>query len=152
DLRVQNNQSTPSRTMTVNKNGDVVGSSDMPGNGGQIWIGASDGKGQFNNPKVIVPRQSGVTSYYPAITGDDQWVVFNQSSCSGPKGPPPAHIYYGADSCDGYDDASAQLRLVPAAGGSVVPLANANGSTSNWANSWPRFSPTAGTFRGKPLY
>jgi hypothetical protein len=90
-----------------------------------------------------------VTSYYPAITGDDQWVVFNQSSCSGPKG---VDIYYGADSCDGYDDPSAQLRLISAGGGNVLPLANANGSTPNWTNSWPRISPTAGTFRGKPLY
>ena len=36
----------------------------------------------------LVPRVDGETSYYPAISDDDNFVVFDQSSCSGPANSP----------------------------------------------------------------
>jgi hypothetical protein len=59
---------------------------------------------------------------------------------------------YGTDPCDGYDDISAKLYLVFADPGSdPIELKRANGD-ANTGNSWPRFSPDVGTFRGKQLY
>jgi hypothetical protein len=125
--------------------------------GAQIWIVGSDGKGfTGQTPKLLVPRSpldaSGnatYSSYYPSISDDGALVVFDRSSCSGPADPITTD--WGAGACDGYNDYSAQLMLVPSAGGSPVLLANANG-TQTWTNSWPRWSPDHGLFRGNKLY
>jgi hypothetical protein len=122
--------------------------------GAQLWTATAsgtscDGGACFGTPKLLVPRSTGVTEHHPAISDDDALVAFNESSCSG---PPTASVdNYGAGPCDGYDDPSAKLRLVPAAGGAPVNLTHANG-TDTWTNSWPRFSPSHGTFQGKALY
>jgi hypothetical protein len=125
--------------------------------GAQLWTATASGTSCdggsvgacFGTPKLLVPRGTGVTEHHPAISDDDALVAFNESSCSG---PPTASVdNYGAGPCDGYDDPSAMLRLVPAAGGTPVNLAHANG-TDTWTNSWPRFSPSHGTFQGKALY
>jgi hypothetical protein len=115
--------------------------------GGQIWIAPSDGQTIMDSAKPLVPRATGVTSFYPAISDDDSLVVFDQSSCSGP----PSVGGYGDAPCDGYDDVSSQLYVVPPSGGTPVVLANANGP-ANSSNSWPKWSPDHGTFRGKTLY
>jgi hypothetical protein len=115
--------------------------------GGQIWIAPSDGQTIMDSAKPLVPRAAGVTSFYPAISDDDTLVVFDQSSCSGP----PTTGGYGDAPCDGYDDVSSQLYTLPPTGGTPVVLANANGPP-NSTNSWPRWSPDHGTFRGKTLY
>jgi len=94
-----------------------------------------------------VPRLAERTSYYPAISDDSAFVVFNQSRCDGPVG---VHGY-GPGACDGYDDASAQIFVVPTAGGDPLLLGRLNG-TDTWTNSWPRWSPTHGTFKGKQIY
>jgi Tol biopolymer transport system component len=119
--------------------------------GGQIWMASSDGTQPTGTAQVLVPRQDGITSYYPAISDDDDWVVFDQSSCSGP--PNTAAQGWGLGACDGYNDISATLMMVPTAGGTPIELTNANGSASPLVtNSWPRWSPDHGTFRGKELY
>ena len=53
--------------------------------------------------------------------------------------------------CDGYDDSSAKLWIVTPGGGSPVRLDNANGAGEH-GNSWPRFSPDKGNFRGELIY
>jgi len=126
--------------------------------GGQIAITDSDGENVMDDARVIVPRQSNVTSYYPVITEDSKWVVYNQSSCGGNSGasdvnynaPNPAPGY-GFGVCDGYDDSTAQLYLVNVDGTSNLPLNNANGNQP-YDNSWPRFSPDVSQFRGQTLY
>jgi hypothetical protein len=121
----------------------------------QIWVAPVTGT-TFGTPKVVVPRVSGATEYYPAISDDSALVVLNESSCSGP--PSSSSDGYGASACDGYDDPSARLRLVSSQGGALAELDRASGRTSGWptsdtwANSWPRFSPQHGTFQGKTLY
>jgi len=118
--------------------------------GGQIWMATSDGTQPTGQAQLLVPRASGATSYYPAISDDDQLVVFDQSSCAGPANTPGG---WGAGACDGYNDISATLMMVPTTGGTPVALTNANGAASPLTtNSWPRWSPDHGTFRGKQLY
>ena len=129
-------------------NGYVTG--DMV-QGAQIWITGSDGVAMTGTPTLLVPRTAGITSYYPAISDDDRFVVFNQSSCSGPANSPDAGWGFGA--CDGYNDISATLHLVPVDGGTPIALTRANGGDAPLStNSWPRWSPDHGTFRGKRLY
>jgi hypothetical protein len=124
--------------------------------GAQIWIVPSDGKSFTGAPKLLVPRSpldgggnATYSSYYPAISDDGAWVVFDRSSCSGPADPIASD--WGAGACDGYNDYSAQLMLVGTGGGTPALLANANG-TQTWTNSWPRWSPDHGLFRGNKLY
>ncbi|HEY1546297.1 MAG TPA: hypothetical protein VGG28_00685, partial [Kofleriaceae bacterium] len=110
-----------------------------------------DGTQATSTASILVPRVDGLTSYYPAISDDDDFVVFDQSSCAGP--PNTAAQGWGLGACDGYNDISATLMMVPTAGGTPIALTNANGGASPVVtNSWPRWSPDHGTFRGKQLY
>jgi hypothetical protein len=122
---------------------------------GKIGIATADATGVNDDARELVPRVANVTSYYPAVSHDSRLVVFNRSTC-GTATPDLDPIYktvesYGSQTCDGYDDSSAALWVVDPAGGDPVALARANGTGAN-GNSWPRFSPDKGTFRGKDLY
>ncbi|HVV16392.1 MAG TPA: hypothetical protein VHH90_04245 [Polyangia bacterium] len=117
---------------------------------GQIAIADSDGKTIMDDAKVLVHRDSSVTNYYPCISEDSKYVVFNQSTCGGEPDFNGSGTY-GNGSCDGYDDSSAKLWWVPIGGGPTKRLDNANGP-GDTDNSWPRFSPDVGTFRGRTLY
>jgi hypothetical protein len=123
--------------------------------GAQIWTAPVTGA-TFGAPKLLVPRVSGATEYYPAISDDSAFVVFNESSCAGPSSP--GADGYGQNPCDGYDDPSARLRMVAASGGTPVELDRASGRTSGWpksgtwTNSWPRWAPAHGSFQSKTLY
>jgi hypothetical protein len=117
--------------------------------GGQIWIADRNATG-FGTAQALVPRATNVTSYYPAVSDDDHFVVFNQSDCTAPAN---AAGSWGGGACDGYNDISATLHLVSTNGGTPVALHNANGGDAPLTtNSWPRWSPDHGTFRGKRLY
>ncbi|WP_433930315.1 hypothetical protein AB3662_40595 [Sorangium cellulosum] len=115
--------------------------------GAQILIAGFDGAAGFDAPRALVPREQDRSHYYPTISDDGAWVVFNTSRCDGPPGNGAA----GNDPCDSYDDNSARLRIVPLEGGEPVDLARANGDDT-WANSWPRFGPSHDTYRGKNIY
>lgn len=125
---------------SASTNGDIE-------RGAQVWIAPSDGKKVTGAPVLLVPRQTDRSAYYPAISDDGKWVVFNQSRCDGP----PGVTGYGADPCDGYDDASARVLAIAAGGGAPIDLVRLNGD-ANFTNSWPRWAPDHGTFRKKPLY
>jgi hypothetical protein len=133
-------------------NGDLNGNETV---GAQIYVAPVNGS-SFGTPKVLVPRVSGASEYYPAISDDSALVVFNESSCAGPSSP--GADGYGQNPCDGYDDPSARLRLVAASGGTPVELDRASGRSSawpksgTWTNSWPRWAPAHGSFQGKTLY
>ncbi len=124
--------------------------------GGQISIATATMTGINDDAKVLVPRENNITKYYPAVSNDDALVVYNQSSC----GVDP-DVYtnlttgvgvYGAQTCDGYDDSSASLWLTTPMGARPQRLDNANGGQTPYDNSWPRWSPDNGTFRGTKLY
>jgi WD40-like Beta Propeller Repeat len=121
--------------------------------GGQIAIASSDGAKIMDDAKTLVGRGNGLTSYYPCISEDSKFVVFNQSTCgTDPDINYNGSVGYGTGSCDGYDDSSAKLWWVSTDGGTTKRLDNANGGSTNYDNSWPRFSPDVGSFRGKTLY
>jgi hypothetical protein len=117
-------------------------------NGAQIWSATADATGPHEDAKLIVPRQAGYTNYYPSISHDGTLLVYNRSSCSG-----PANVGgYGTLPCDGYDDITAALWLTDPAGKAPINLGLANGADPNVSNSWPRWSPDNGSFRGLHLY
>ena len=124
--------------------------------GGQIAIADASAESIIDDARVLVPRQSGVTSYYPCVSEDSKWVVFSQSNCGG--NPNAVDINYngtagyGTGVCDGYDDSSARLYLVDTGGATVISLDAASGGSANYDDSWPRFGPTVGSFRGQTLY
>jgi hypothetical protein len=115
----------------------------------EIWIAPATGHWTFGTPTKLVPGVPGKSEYYPAISDDSQFVVFDESSCSGPAAA--MGEVYGLNACDGYDDPSATVRMVSTKGGQPVYLTKASQSDT-WSNSWPRFAPTHGTFQGKNLY
>ncbi len=123
---------------------------------GQIVIADATQETVTDDAHVLVGRGSNLSNYYPCISEDSAYVVFNQSTCGSGNDPSPLGGGYGIGSCDGYDDASAELWFVPSSGGGTTRLDNANGiingNVINYDNSWPRFSPDVGSFRGQKLY
>ena len=122
--------------------------------GGQIVIATAGATSINDDAHVLVPREANVTKYYPAISNDDKLVVYNQSTCNG-----DIDLYtngtvgaYGAQTCDGYDDSTATLWVTSPEGMRPVRLDAANGSSQTNDNSWPRWSPDNGQFRGSRLY
>jgi hypothetical protein len=137
----------PNTAMTSSNDPNNTNGDETPN--AEIWITSVTGDTTFGAPTKLVPQVSGKSEYYPAISDDSKFVVFNESSCSGP-GAPSGEVY-GLSPCDGYDDASATVRMVPTTGGAPVYLTKAS-QNDNWSNSWPRFAPTHGTFQQKNLY
>jgi len=123
---------------------------------GQIAIADATAETVTDNARVLVNRGANLSNYYPCISEDNAYVVFNQSTCGSGNDPSPLGGGYGIGSCDGYDDASAELWWIPSSGGGTTRLDNANGIVNgvavNYDNSWPRFSPDVGSFRGNKLY
>jgi hypothetical protein len=123
--------------------------------GGRIAIADSDGESIMDDARVLVDKQNGVTSYYPCVSEDDNWVIYNQSSCGSNSSATETYngtANYGTGVCDGYDDSSAKLFLVSTDGNTMLNLDSANGGSNNYDNSWPRFSPDVSSFRGETLY
>ena len=129
---------------TTGLNGDMK-------KGGAIAIADATATGVQDNARFLVMRGNNVTSYYPSISNDSKMVVFNQSTCGAEPDTNKTATDYGNQSCDGYDDSTATLWIVSPAGGPTTRLDAANGP-ANSGNSWPRWSPDKGTFRGETLY
>jgi hypothetical protein len=142
------------QTATADSTGNPGGLNGDLKKGGQIAIATATTESINDDAQVLVPRVPGVTSYYPCVSEDSNFVVFNQSTCgSDPDVNYGGTAGYGTGTCDGYDDSSAKLWWVSTAGnGSAISLDNANGGSANYDNSWPRFSPDVSTFRGQTLY
>jgi len=122
--------------------------------GGQIVIADGDPASIRDNARPLVPRANGVTNFYPSISNDSKLVVFNQSTCGSVPdvNRATADSQYGNQSCDGYDDSTSTLWIVkPSPGATATRLDNANGPAGS-GNSWPRFSPDKGNFRGDLIY
>jgi hypothetical protein len=104
------------------------------------------------NARYLLPHDANVTRFYPAISSDSKFIVFNESACGG-GGVDSNKLAtdYGNQTCDGYDDWTTTLSLTTPTGGSATRLDRANGNVPA-SNSWPRWSPDVGMFRGKTLY
>ena len=118
---------------------------------GKIAFATADATGIHDDARELVPRQNNITSFYPSISNDNKLVVFNQSTCGTDPDLYRAATDYGNQSCDGYDDTTTTLWITTPGGGNPVRLEAANGAP-NWGNSWPRFSPDKGNFRGQLIY
>jgi hypothetical protein len=121
--------------------------------GGQIWVASASATAVHDDARLVVPREDGVTSFYPAISSDGQLLAFDKSTCA-TGAEPDTHkgaLDYGNGPCDGYDDWTATLWLTTPAGGGQTRLDRANGPAAA-SNSWPRFSPNTGSFRGQTLH
>ena len=124
--------------------------------GGRIAIADATGESIMDDARVLVDRQNNKTSYYPVVSEDSQWVVYDQSDCGGNSAATDINYNgtagYGTGVCDGYDDSTARLYLVSADGALNISLDYANGGIGSYDNSWPRFSPVVSTFRNQTLY
>lgn len=99
--------------------------------GGQIEVIEFLGPGNWSLPRVIVPAEANVNNYYPAISPDGKWVVFNRSHAAGGKCDA---------SWDSYSDDSAELWVVSIEGGKTIRL-DAFNQTANMRNSWAKWAP-----------
>jgi hypothetical protein len=145
-----------SQPATADSTGNPGGLNGDLKTGGQIAIADATAESIVDDARVLVPRQQNVTSYYPVVSEDSNWVVYDQSNCAGNSATTDINYNgtagYGTGVCDGYDDSTAKLYLASADGSTMLSLPNANGGTNNYDNSWPRFSPNVSTFRGQTLY
>lgn len=90
--------------------------------GGRLVLLPHLGEGTFGTLEELWAPTDGRNAYYPAWSPDGRWLAFNLSAG------------------DSYDDASAELMVVPAAGGEPVALTDAN-RDPELTNSWPRWGP-----------
>jgi hypothetical protein len=88
--------------------------------------------GSYGTPTTIVPY-AGQNNFYPSVSPDGNWVVFNRSVG------------------DSYDDPDAELWVVPTGGGTPIRLDIAN-LGPNLTNSWTRWAPFAQTVGGEPAF
>jgi hypothetical protein len=108
--------------------------------GGQIEIMTYEGPGLWGVPDVLVPAQPDVNFYYPAISPDGDWVVFNKSFENS--------AVEGAG--DSYSDDDAHLWVVSSEGGDPISLEAVN-LTGNLRTSWAKWCPHVFEYDGEPL-
>jgi hypothetical protein len=100
--------------------------------GGQIEVIDFDGPGNWSLPRVIVPAEPNINNYYPAISPDGGWVVFNRSY---------AAVSGRCDATwDSYSDDSAELWAVSIDGGTLIRLDAVN-KAAGLRNSWAKWVP-----------
>jgi hypothetical protein len=91
--------------------------------------------------------EPGIFHYYPSLSQDGQWIVYNRAD---PAGPSCAAAGGGGPSSGGgattYDNCNAELWAIPIGGGKAVRLDNANLSTDPLTNSWPTFGQVVGKY------
>ncbi|MCB9557019.1 MAG: PD40 domain-containing protein [Deltaproteobacteria bacterium] len=88
---------------------------------------------KWSAPTSLIKSVNGENNYYPSLSPDGEWVVFNRSLSSS------------------YDADDADLWLVRSDGkGGALRLDQAN-QGSKLCNSWPKFGPFIQHFRGKKL-
>lgn len=90
-----------------------------------------DGAAWADGPQLV--PFDGQNNYYPAISPNGEWVMFNRS--------PSNH--------DSYNSPDAQVWVVSAAGG-APPVRMARGSIGE-TDSWPKWDPSIYTNGGRPL-
>lgn len=89
---------------------------------GNIVLFDHYGDGTFSEPRTLYDAPEGYNAYYPAFSPDGEWIAFNLSTE------------------DSYDDASAELYVMPREGGTPILLSAAN-QGAGLTNSLPRWGP-----------
>jgi hypothetical protein len=117
------------------------GYSDWAFRGGQIEIMAYDGPGGWSEPEVLVPAEvADVNYYYPAISPDGEWVIFNRSTES------DVDLAAG----DSYSDNDATLRAIGMDGENNLALERVN-LTGDLRTSWAKWCPFVYEYKGEPV-
>jgi hypothetical protein len=91
--------------------------------GSIMAIGYDPERRAWGAPRVVVPYDGVSNNYYPSVSPDGRWVLFNRA---------PG---------DAYDNPEASIWVVPLDGSRApIELANA-GAVAHATNSWPRWAP-----------
>ncbi len=100
--------------------------------------------GSWGNEQVLLQAASGENNYYPSFSPDGKWVAFTKASTSTKSSWSVANSACTGQDGSGlsYDNPSATVWIVPAAGGAPTQLAAANGAAMK-TNSWPKWGPKA---------
>lgn len=118
------------------------GFSDWTFRGGQIEIMSYGGPGDWGDPEVLVPAEATeVNYYYPAISPDGDWVIYNRSTEQG-------GLVVGAG--DSYSDNDATLQVIGMDGENNMPMDNVN-LTGELRTSWAKWCPFVYEYKGKPV-
>lgn len=108
--------------------------------GGQIEIMTYDGPGMWGVPELLIPAEPDVNFYYPAISPDGGWVLFNKSSeLSAYEGPG-----------DSYSDDDAHLWVVSVEGEEPIALDAVN-LEGNLRTSWAKWCPNVFEYKDETL-
>ena len=99
------------------------GNSEWSFSKGSLVVVKDVGMGMFGAPQKIV-TSAGEDNYYPSFSPDNKWILFNRGQVNA------------------YNDATAEAYVV-SVDGTIGPIAlgNANSTSPNQTNSWPRWNP-----------
>jgi hypothetical protein len=137
---------------------------------GRLGVGTADlytvpyagGAGGPATP-IAGAAQSDAAEYYPSLSPDDALVAFNRLPQSSASVTPTGQPYNGGM----YFNPSAEIWVVPTAGGAavrlaandppactppVIPNTRVYPGTKGWDNSWAKWSPDVGKANGKSYY
>jgi len=119
----------------------LEGYSDWTFKGGQIEVMTCDGPGGWGTPEVLVPAEvADVNYYYPAISPDGAWVIYNRSTESTGL----------AGAGDSYSDDDATLRVVGMDGDNDIAMDAVN-LTGYLRTSWAKWCPHVYEYKGAPV-
>ena len=117
------------------------GFSDWTFKGGQIEVISYGGPGDWGDPEILVPaEESDVNYYYPAISPDGEWLIYNRSTESGGYDGPG----------DSYSDDDATLHVIGMDGENNKALDKVNLS-GNLRTSWAKWCPFVYEYKGETL-
>jgi TolB protein len=119
------------------------GQSSIYAYGGSLVTITNSG-GTWGNEKVLLQAASGENNYYPSFSPDGKWVAFTKASNATKSSWSLANTACTGQDGSGlsYDNPSATVWIMPAAGGSATQLTAANGAAMK-TNSWPKWGPKA---------
>lgn len=119
------------------------GYADWHFDGGQIEVMDFLGPDNWSTPRVLVPAGQDVNNYYPAISPDGKWVVFNRSY---------ATVSGKCDNTwDTYSDDTAELWVVSIDGGAPIRL-DALNQGPKLRNSWAKWAPFEQSLGGETIF
>lgn len=109
--------------------------------GGSLVSVTSSG-GTWGNEKVLLQAAAGENNYYPSFSPDGKWIAFTRALASTKSSWSTANAACTGQDGSGlsYDNPSATVWIMPAAGGAATALTAANGAAMK-TNSWPKWGP-----------
>jgi Tol biopolymer transport system component len=109
--------------------------------GGALWT-LDYSNGAFSNEHALVSPSGNENYYYPSYSPDNQYIAFSRADGSTKSSWSVANSACTGKDGSGlsYDNPSAEVWLVKAAGGAPFALTAANGAPMR-TNSWPKWGP-----------